>query len=86
MFGDGRVSTPQHNLQNCTWHRDNLCCTQQDVMAAFQDLRGVGLDLDTPPGGMCREVMTYVMCHFCAYESRVWNGLLGGRAPKIETC
>ena len=61
----------RYNLQNCTWHRDNSCCVQQDVMAAFQDLRGVGLDLDTPPGGMCREVMTYVMCHFCAYVSSV---------------
>ena len=41
-------------------------------MAAFQDLRGVGLDLDAPPGGACREVMTYVMCHFCAYDQAQW--------------
>ena len=41
-------------------------------MAAFQDLRGVGLDLDTPPGGQCRETMTYVMCHFCAHDQEDW--------------
>jgi len=46
MFGDGRVSSSQWNLMNCSNHRPNSCCTQQDVMAAFSELAPSGLVRD----------------------------------------
>ena len=72
MFADGRVSTPQYNLQNCTLHRPNSCCVQQDVMAAFQELGAHDLVLDGGPNSVCRDVMTYLMCHFCAWDQANW--------------
>ena len=87
MFADGRVSTPQYNLQNCTLHRPNSCCVQQDVMAAFQELGAHDLVLDGGPDSVCRDVMTYLMCHFCAWDQANWYdagaAASGGRAVTV---
>ena len=87
MFADGRVSTPQYNLQNCTLHRPNSCCVQQDVMAAFQELGAHDLVLDGGPNSVCRDVMTYLMCHFCAWDQANWYdagaAASGGRAVTV---
>ena len=72
MFSDGRVSEPQWNLQNCTNHRKNSCCRQADVTAAFSELGSANLMLDAGVGSVCTQIVTALMCHFCAYDQSDW--------------
>jgi hypothetical protein len=34
-FFNNRAPSPQINLRNCTWYRENSCCLQSEIEATF---------------------------------------------------
>ena len=80
LYGDGRRSDAEWNLVNCSAHRSDSCCTQQDEMAALNDLPENGLVIDAPSG--CYEVLNYMQCYFCSSEQADWTDENG----KVTIC
>ena len=57
-----RAPSPQSNLENCTWFRDNSCCLNHELNEIF-------LTITTPledGSEECLKHTNYLMCYVCA--------------------
>ena len=60
-FFNNRKPTPQPNLRNCTWFKENSCCKQEEIDAIFGTVKPL-------PGGsrQCQRYTNFLMCYVCA--------------------
>lgn len=57
-----RAPSPQSNLENCTWFRENSCCLNHELSAIFSVI-------STPLQGasqQCTKHTNFLMCYVCA--------------------
>ena len=57
-----RAPSPQSNLENCTWFRDNSCCLNHELNEIFSAIT-------TPLNAAseeCSKHTSYLMCYVCA--------------------
>ena len=38
-FFNNRAPSPQINLKNCTWYKDNACCLQSEIESTFSKVK-----------------------------------------------
>lgn len=56
-----RAPSPQRNLNNCTWYKDDACCLQEEldiILNGIQPLVGASQE--------CQRHTNYLMCYVCA--------------------
>ena len=60
-FFNNRNPTPQPNLRNCTWFKENSCCKQEEIDATFGTVKPL-------PGSSreCQRYTNFLMCYVCA--------------------
>lgn len=59
-FYDNRGTAPQPFLKNCTWYKDNACCTQIEIDNTFASVK--------PPQGAseeCLRQLNFLLCYIC---------------------
>lgn len=63
-----RAPSPQRNLQNCTWFRENSCCLNHELNEIFSTI-------STPlqaPSKECSKHTSYLMCYVCAPNQEIF--------------
>ncbi|KAK3575845.1 hypothetical protein CHS0354_008027 [Potamilus streckersoni] len=64
-FFQNRAPTPQPNLKNCTWFKENSCCQQEEIDATFGGVKPL-----LGASQSCQRYTNYLMCYICApYQS-----------------
>lgn len=74
-----RAPSPQPDLKNCTWYKENSCCLQHELEIIFANI--------PPPDGAsdrCRKYMNYLMCYVCAPNQNVFYSIAQERLTVCE--
>lgn len=60
-FFNNRAPSPQINLKNCTWYKDNSCCLQREIESTFSKVKPlIGSSIK------CQKYLNNLMCYICA--------------------
>ena len=57
-----RAPSPQVNLENCTWYKDNSCCLNHEIKSIFSTVPTTLMAANEA----CRKYTNYLMCYVCA--------------------
>jgi hypothetical protein len=60
-FFNNRAPSPQINLKNCTWYRENSCCLQSEIDSTFSKVKPL-----IGSSELCQKYLNYLMCYICA--------------------
>ncbi len=60
-FFNNRAPSPQINLKNCTWYRENSCCLQAEIDSTFSKVKTL-----IGSSELCQKYLNYLMCYICA--------------------
>lgn len=60
-FFNNRAPSPQVNLKNCTWYKENSCCLQREIESTFSKVKPlIGSSIK------CQKYLNNLMCYICA--------------------
>lgn len=60
-FFNNRAPSPQINLKNCTWYKENSCCLQREIESTFSKVKPlIGSSIK------CQKYLNNLMCYICA--------------------
>ncbi|CAF0755138.1 unnamed protein product [Brachionus calyciflorus] len=60
-FFNNRAPSPQINLKNCTWYKENSCCLQREIESTFSKVKPlIGSSVK------CQKYLNNLMCYICA--------------------
>lgn len=60
-FFNNRAPSPQVNLKNCTWYKENSCCLQAEIESTFSKVKPL---IGSSP--LCQQYLNNLMCYICA--------------------
>ncbi len=72
-FFNNRAPKPEPNLRNCTWYKENSCCTQQEIDISFSQMKSFIGASDA-----CQRYTNYLMCYICdpyQFTFYIWRRL-----------
>lgn len=60
-FFNNRAPSPQVNLKNCTWYKENSCCLQSEIESTFSKVKPL-----IGSSELCQQYLNNLMCYICA--------------------
>ena len=60
-FFNNRAPSPQVNLKNCTWYKENSCCLQSEIESTFSKVKSL-----IGSSELCQQYLNNLMCYICA--------------------
>jgi hypothetical protein len=60
-FFNNRAPSPQVNLKNCTWYKENSCCLQSEIESTFSKVKPL-----IGSSELCQQYLNKLMCYICA--------------------
>ncbi|EDO27250.1 predicted protein [Nematostella vectensis] len=60
-YFNNRAPSPQPNLRNCTWYKENACCLPHELDSILEAIAPL-----TGANNRCLRAFNYLMCYVCA--------------------